>query len=225
MKPFLVFAEDTSRAFALLFVFVTAALVPPLSAPSTVGGLPGERPENYPALEVAAGVLVLSCLCDAARAGRVLRRGLRCSLRGPARLIPSRGYVGRWLHLSFREPLVPPDQARAALARLCGYRLHGESARIASLRPSIRRWRFGIWVIIARPSKASRHWECQFARWVEDPHEVWLLRSALQASERPGPALTLRARPLAIASMRAEEVDDLLRGTDAREDRDSPAPP
>ena len=47
------FVEDTSRTFALLFVFAT--LVPSVSDPSPTGDFPGWDAEAHPALGVAAG--------------------------------------------------------------------------------------------------------------------------------------------------------------------------
>ena len=219
MKPVLAFVEDSSRAFAALFLLV--ALAPAMAASPADDGDPlGGRT----AIRVALGVLAVSLLADACRASRVPLRGARASLRGLGRLVAGRGLVGHWYRLSFREPLVPRDQARQALANLCGYRLVADGYRITSLRPTIRRWRLGVWVTVARPSRAGRRWACQYTRRVEDPYELWLLRSALQPTGRSDPAPPVRRRSLSLESMSGEEIDELLRGQDAGSEGDGSTP-
>ena len=216
MKPVLAFVEDSSRAFAALFLLV--ALAPEMAA-TPAGGLPRG---GGTAIRVAVGVLAVCLVADGYRASRVPLRGARASLRALGRLVASRGLVGRWYRLSFREPLVPRDQARQALARLCGYRPAADGYRITSLLPTVRRWRPGVWVTVARPSRAGRRWECLYTRRVEDPYELWLLRSALQPSGRSDRAPTVPTRSLALESMSGEEIDELLRGPDAGAEDDGP---
>src|SRR3954468_6039225 len=90
-----------------------------------------------------------------------------------------------------------------------------------SLCPPARRWRLGVWVTVARPASADRRWGCQYTRRVEDPYELWLLRSALQPSGRSDRAPRVPTRSLALESMTGEEMDGLLRGEDAGAEDDS----
>ncbi len=226
VKSVLVFVEDSCRAFAALFLL--GALAPAMASPADVGDPPGART----AVRVALGVLAVSLLADGWRASRVPLRGAHASLRALGRLVAGRGLVGRWYRLAFHEPLVPPDQARQALARLCGYRLVADGYRITSLRPTLRRGRLGVLVTVARPSRAGRRWACLYTRRVEDPYELWLLRSALQPTGRPVPTPPVRRRSLALELMSGEEIDALLRGPDAGAEGDdralarrSPMPP
>ncbi len=119
--------------------------------------------------------------------------------------------------------MVEPDQARRALARLCGYRLVADAYRIASLRPIMRRRRLGVWVTVECPASAGRRWGCQYTQRVEDPYELWLLRSALQPTGRSDPAPSVRRRSLTLESMSGEEIDELLLGQDAGAEGDGRA--
>jgi hypothetical protein len=125
---------------------------------------------------------------------------------------PRRGVLGRWYHLSFHEPLTDSEQARVALFKLCGYRLQASDYRIESIRPALRRGRLGAWVTVAQTSKSTRRWACCFVRWIDDPNELWLLRSALRPSPEsartPPPASPRGANDL--ERMTVAELDQLL---------------
>lgn len=90
-----------------------------------------------------------------------------------------RTYVGRWWHYSFKEPLTSPQEARHALRQMASYRIGTGSHRIALIRPGVRRFRFGVLVTVQQGK--PRSWTQQWVRWIDDPMELWLLRSAVQA--------------------------------------------
>ena len=211
----LVFVEDTCRAFAVLYL--VAVLGPAIEDPTSTFP-PGAGQQTF---WVAVAVPVVGFLLDLYRAVLVLLRMARATLRGLHRVVPRRGHLGRWYHYSFREPLAAPDQAREALARLCGYRLQADDYRIASIRPSIRGWRPGVLVSVARRSRSSRHWECRYVRWVGDPHELWLIRSAVRHAERMETAPVRRERRVnALEVMSTDEMDGLLGRPGEGPDRD-----
>jgi hypothetical protein len=204
----------TPRAIALLYVLVAIA--------------PAEPGEPWPSLswtwpgvlrEPAFGCLVVLGTIELAWglrwAWRSVRWIVRASWRAWATLHPRRGFVGRWLHLSFFEPPTAPDQAREALAKLCGYRLQGPGYRIDSIRPGLRRGRFGVWVTVVHPSRHSR-WQCGYVRWITDPNELWLLRSALRPGAEPAPVSQGARTTGELDGMSGDEMDRLLRAPATR---------
>lgn len=198
MRSFLGWADDTARSLALLYLL--ASLAPAIFDPTLAREIAGLSAGGRTVIWGAALVVMASFVHDIARAVGAFARAIRAGWRASARLLPRRGLVGRWVQLTFREPLAPPDQAREALATLCGYRLRGSGYRIVSLRPSIRALRFGVRVTVAGPSKFSRSWECRYVRRVEDPHELWLIRSALRAVESTGERVPSESPEAAIGS-------------------------
>jgi hypothetical protein len=203
MKHLLTLTAGACHDFAVLYVAVV--LVPAILAPASGPGPFG----SDGVLLVALGVISIALFVDAVRAARTVRGLVGCL----ATLVPRRGVIGRWYHLAFREPLTDPDQAREALAHLFGYRLRGRDYRIVSLRPAWRRWRIGILVTVERPSTLCRSWTCQYVRRVEDPHELWLLRSALRPhagaeikpADPPSPE-----QPRRLEALSGAELDRLL---------------
>ncbi len=132
---------------------------------------------------------------------------------------PSREYAWRWWHYSFREPLASSDEAHEALRRLCGYRLVGGPQRIARVVPGLRRFRFGVRVVVQAERQPSRSWTAQWVRWVDDPLELWLIRSAVSgagpARPEPGAGTAARGQPSEgglLDSMSREEMGELLGG-------------
>jgi hypothetical protein len=210
--------EDSSRDFAALYLvgrLVPALLFDPASAPITL-----DAP-----LWVAAGVLGLGSLVDLWRGIELLASGTSQGLRGLGRRsrLPGRGLALWALDLIWREPLTDPAQARESLANLCGYRLHGEGYRVVSIIPSVHRWRIGVWVSLARPSSFTKRWECRYIRWVDDPHELRLLRSALRGGETP-PSARPSTHAIPLDEFNGDEVDELLGGPASRPIADH-APP
>ena len=203
MKHLFTLATEACHDFAVLYVAVV--LAPVVLAPAS-----GLRPLMAGDVLLAAlGVVSTTLFMDAVRAARAAW-GLFGRL---ATLVPRRGVIGRWYHLVFREPLTDPDQAREALARMSGYRLRGRGYRLVSLRPAWRRWRFGVVVTVERPSNLCRSWTCRYVRRVEDPHELWLLRSAM----RPHARIEIKTvdssppeRPRRLEALSGVELDQLL---------------
>ncbi|MEJ7637989.1 MAG: hypothetical protein WKF75_08415 [Singulisphaera sp.] len=216
MKSVLAFVEDSARAFAVLFLIVATA---PTMAASPADD--GEPPGGRTAIRVALGVLAVALLADACRASRVPLRGARASLRAVGRLVVGRGFVGRWYRLSFHEPFVPRGQARLSLANLCGYRLVADGYRITSLRPTMRRWRFGVWVTVERPARAGRR--CCRLRGGSRPVPA-MAAPVGTTDRRSDPAPPVRRWSLSLESMSGEEIDGLLRGRDAGAEGNGRAP-
>jgi hypothetical protein len=205
--------EDSSRDFATLYLL--AALGPRLLAPPDGGPLALDAPAW-----VAASVLGLGLLADTLRALGMMARWAKGALSGMGHRVPvpGRGLAVWALDVVSREPPIDSEQARESLANLCGYRLHGDGYRIVSVTPSVRHWRAGVWVTIARPSSFTRRWECRYVRWVDDPHELWLLRSALRptAGDRPPHPQREGPRPIPLDGINGDEIDELLGDAEPR---------
>lgn len=126
---------------------------------------------------------------------------------------PVREFIWRWWHYSFREPLADPAEAREALRNLCSYRLVGGPHRAARIVPGLRRFRPGVWVTIEPEQQPSRHWATRLIRWVDDPIELWLIRSAIwgtgTASITARPTSS-RSRRSSLDGMPAAEIDERL---------------
>ncbi len=106
--------------------------------------------------------------------------------RGLARITrPAREFLWRWWRYSFREPLAIPEEAHETLRTLCGYRLVGGPHKIVRVVPGLRRLRFGVWMTVQTERQSSSHWTTRWVRWIDDPVEVWLVRSAIRGAE-PG---------------------------------------
>lgn len=166
------------------------------------------------ALMVAGITLGVTTFNEAIRLIRGMLYGIRRILSWIHRSLPRRGSWLRWYHYTFREPPTSPDQARDALARLCGYRIKPGDHRIVSVRPSIRGGRLGVRVTVQRPSQSTRHWTHQDVRWITDPHEWWLLRSAMLDTDTAAPRKTSaeHAEPSAFELHRvsSDELDRLV---------------
>lgn len=82
---------------------------------------------------------------------------------------------------------------------MCGYRLIHRSSRIVKVRPSFHGWRFGVWVVVQPETQPSKHWDTSWTRFVSDPIELYLIRSAVawRADETPQeqPQPVRRSRP------------------------------
>lgn len=216
MRAALTFVEDTCRAFAALYL--VAALGPAIEDPAS--SLP-----SHQTILGAVGVLVVGLSLDLFRAARPLLGRARSGVRALHRAIPSRGHLGRWYHYAFREPLAAPDQAREALARLCGYRLQAGDYRLVSLRPSIRGLRLGVLVTVTRGSRSGRHWECRYVRRVADPHELWLIRSAVRhVGETSAVPLVAEPGSDALGTRSEGEMDALLGRPGEGPDQDGQGP-
>ncbi len=129
---------------------------------------------------------------------------------------PGREFVGRWWRYSFRVPLSEPTEAHEALRQVCGYRLVGGPHRIVRLVPGLRRFHFGIRVVVEVQDQPSRHWTTQWVRWVDDPVELWLIRSAVRGVGVVRPQSESKERKAShrpngrLDRMSAEEMDRLL---------------
>jgi hypothetical protein len=207
MRRLLALVADACHDFAALYALAVLGPVL-LDPPAGWGAIVDDLP-----LRVSLGILTVSLLVATVRVGQAMTRAIGSFLALLAELVPRRGRIGRWYHLSFREPLIDAGQARESLARICGYRLTSNDYRIVSLRPALRHWRFGVWATVERPSALSRSWSCRYVRWVEDPHELWLLRSAVRTNREavPAPARTpAPSPPSRLESMSGADMDRLL---------------
>jgi hypothetical protein len=211
MRPILKLVGSALYAAALLFV--VAAMAAALAGLRPWDQALGRAWWREPAVW-CLGVVVATKLVRASRALNWAARGVLGAARRVWSLIqPRRGVLGRWYHLSFHEPLTDSDQAHDALAQFCGYRLHPGDYRITSIRPSLRRGRLGAWVTVAQASKSTRRWTCCHVRWIDDPHELWLLRSALRVKPtEPAatPAPAPRPKPTTLERLSEAEIDHLL---------------
>jgi hypothetical protein len=199
--------EDGPRDLA--FLYLVATLVPAIFAEPAETPIRLDRPGW-----VAVAVLGIGLVLDVGRAVGVSARSTRQLVARSTRRarVPGRGLVLWGLDLISREPPIDPAQARESLARVCGYRLHGEGYRVVSVVPSLHRWRVGVWVTIARPSAFTKRWECRYVRWIDDPHELWLLRSALRGTTAPRAVPGHRPGAIALDDIDADEIDELLGG-------------
>lgn len=126
---------------------------------------------------------------------------------------PLREFAWRWWHYSFREPLCDPTEAREVLRNLCSYRLVGGPHRVVRIVPGLRRLRLGVLATIESEQQPSRHWATRLVRWVDDPIELWLIRSAIRgtgitcSTARPASSLPRRG---SLDGMSAADMDELL---------------
>jgi hypothetical protein len=121
---------------------------------------------------------------------------------------PIRVYLWRWYHYTFREPLVEAVEAHKSLREVCGYRLVFTSPhRIISVRPSLKRFRPGLWVVV-EPIQQKGKWSQRWTKWVEDPMELWLLRSAVRGVPRSVSQPQVSSR--STFDFISEEMDELL---------------
>lgn len=105
-----------------------------------------------------------------------------------------RQYIWRWWQYGLKEPPVDHDQANAVLLAACGYKLEPSKAmKMASCRPGIRWFRFGVYVSATPAHHKNRHWQMYWCRWIDDPFELYLVRCALRP--RPAPANTSEPQP------------------------------
>ena len=153
---------------------------------------------------------------------RTIDRWLADGVRGAwRRLVRCRDHLWLWWRYTLREGLSPPDQANESLAELCSYRiLPNTVTRLRCCIPWFRRWRFGVFVFFVPVSQKSRHWTLCWVRWVDDPLELYLVRSAAQGVTPPPPPAPVRtnsrSRPQPVAasslleSMSSDDWRELL---------------
>lgn len=111
--------------------------------------------------------------------GRAIDRATWASWSWVARKTqPVRLYWWSWWHYALLEPKTAPNEARRALKTLAHYRLGRRPHRLVRVRPGFRRFRFGVLVTI-EPMGQSKQWTQRWCRWIEDPIELWLLKSAM----------------------------------------------
>ena len=106
------------------------------------------------------------------------------------KLLAMRHHLWLWWRYTLREPYVDPDQANEALRELCGYKVQPRSqATLKCCLPGLFRFRFGVLVFFVPIHQRSRHWTLCWVRWLDDPLELYLVRSAARAVSHAGPKL------------------------------------
>ena len=135
-------------------------------------------------------------------------------------------HAGVWWHYTFREPLAECDQANEALRELCGYQVQiSTRTKLKFFLPGFRRFKFGVLVFFVPLQQRSRHWTLCWVRWLDDPLELYLVRSAakggsqslIESSVVPRPARKCREPPQPSTSgfgffdsVSSEELEGLL---------------
>src|SRR4051812_25132885 len=100
------------------------------------------------------------------------------------RILRRRDHLWLWWRYSFREPLTDPDGANQSLNELCGYKvLPRTETRLRCCIPLLRRWRLGMLMFFVPTQQRSRFWTLCWVRWVDDPLESYLVRSAAQGTQ------------------------------------------
>ena len=102
------------------------------------------------------------------------------------RLLASRYHLWLWWRFTFREPYTDPGQANDSLSELCGYKVQASTeAKLKCCLPGFFRFKFGVLVFFVPIQQSSRHWTLCWARWVNDPLELYLVRSAARGVAQP----------------------------------------
>lgn len=95
-------------------------------------------------------------------------------------------HVRLWWRYTFREPLADPDQANEALRDLCGYKVQiSTETKLKCCLPGFYRSKFGVLVFFVPVQQRSRHWTLCWVRWLDDPLELYLVRSAARSVSQP----------------------------------------
>jgi hypothetical protein len=95
------------------------------------------------------------------------------------RLLALRHVVWLWWRYTLKEPYVDPDQANEALRELCGYKIQPSTeVTLTYCLPGLFRFKFGVLVFFVPIHQRSRHWKLCWVRWLDDPLELYLVRSA-----------------------------------------------
>ena len=97
-----------------------------------------------------------------------------------------RRYMRRWWQYGYKEPPIDAQQANKSLLDLCGYKLEpSKPMRLAHCRLGVRNFRLGLYVTATPIHHKSKHWQMYWCRFVDDPYEFYLVRSALQTCHNP----------------------------------------
>jgi hypothetical protein len=104
------------------------------------------------------------------------------------RALRLRHHAWLWWQYTFREPYAEPAQANESLILLCGYRIMPTTTmKMKCCIPMIRGLRFGVLVFFVPIRQQPETWTTCWVRWIVDPLELYLVRSAARALG-PGPA-------------------------------------
>lgn len=135
------------------------------------------------------------------------------------KLLKLRYHSWLWWHYTFREPFTEPLQANEALQTMCGYRIVTDTKmKLKCCVPLIRGLRFGVLAFFVPAVQRSKHWTLCWVRWIQDPIELYLARSAVKATPTPRvikPKKIAHPQPVKIVgglleSMSPEEMGRLL---------------
>ncbi len=152
------------------------------------------------------------------------------------RLLHHRDQLWLWWRYAVREPLTDPDGANQALKELCGYKvLPRTETRLKHCITLLRRWRFGVLMIFVPAQQQSRFWTLCWVRWVDDPLEFYLVRSAARGTQlrtrKDRPQRSADGPSLSALDEVSEELHSLLsvqadspRGEPAASGRKQPVP-
>lgn len=101
------------------------------------------------------------------------------------KLLAMRHHLWLWWRYTLREPYADPDQANEALRELCGYKVQPSTeATLKCCVPGFYRFRFGVAVVFVPIQQRSRHWTMCWVRWLDDPLELYLVRSAARGAPK-----------------------------------------
>jgi hypothetical protein len=131
------------------------------------------------------------------------------------KLVALRYHTWLWWRYTFWEPYTEPSQANESLSDLCGYRIESSSrTKLKYCIPLIRHWKFGVLVFFVPENQRSKAWITCWIRWIQDPLELYLVRSAAKAVFTPQPVQKKSQLQPKIATgletMSLEELNRLL---------------
>jgi hypothetical protein len=122
-----------------------------------------------------------------------------------------RDYLWLWWHFSFCVPLTESEAANQSLKELCSYKvLPRTQTQFKCCIPLFRRWRFGVLVFFVPTQQQSRFWTLCWVRWVDDPLELYLVRSAARRTRRDHSQQSTAGPILSSLDEVSEELDSLL---------------
>jgi hypothetical protein len=101
--------------------------------------------------------------------------------------VAMRHHLWLWWRYTLREPYIDPGQANDALRQLCGYKVQPSSqGTLKCWLPGMFRFKFGVLVFFVPIHQRSRHWTLCWVRWLDDPLELYLVRSAARGVSKAG---------------------------------------
>lgn len=102
------------------------------------------------------------------------------------KLLALRYHLWLWWRYTLREPYIDPDQANETLRELCGYMVQPSTeATLKCWLLGFFRFKFGVLVFFVPIHQRSRHWTLCWVRWLDDPLELYLVRSAARGVSQP----------------------------------------